>query len=254
MNDNQEKILDKVKKLLALAGNNPNENEAQQAANRAHALLAEYNLSLSDVESHSKFEDKFITDSDLMTESLPWRRPLAAMVAKMYFCSYVFAFQKKPTPDRACGYIRYDKHYFIGARHNVEVAKHMFSYLNDTIERLANEGSMGYPMRERTPFRTAFKAACAGRVCTRIQQRIDESKKGPTVTNSGGTNLPALANLYDQVSKKLDKYLDQQFPGHRTSKSRGRPSHTEGTIAGRRAGDSIGLDQQVGRGQSKLLK
>lgn len=248
-------VLQRVQKLLVLAGNNPNEQEAQEAANRAHAMLAEFNLTLSDVEARGgKSEDNFITDDQLMTESVPWRRPLGTMVAKMFFCSYMFAYHKKWTSERACGYIRYDKHYFIGARHNVEVAKHMFQYLSDTIERLADEGAKTC-VGNRSSFRTDFKSACAGRVCSRIQTRIDESKRGPTIVESSGNTLPALASLYDQTEKKLKLFIKEQHPGSKVSKSRGRASsYSEGAHAGRRAGDSIGLDQQVGRSQSKLLK
>ena len=43
-----ERVLEKVKKLLALAGNNPSEAEAQAAALRAQELIARYNLSITD--------------------------------------------------------------------------------------------------------------------------------------------------------------------------------------------------------------
>ena len=41
------KMLEKVKKLLALAGNNPSEEEAQAAALKAQELIAQYNLDMS---------------------------------------------------------------------------------------------------------------------------------------------------------------------------------------------------------------
>lgn len=41
------KIVDKIEKLLALANNNPNENEAQLALLKAQKLMAEYNIELS---------------------------------------------------------------------------------------------------------------------------------------------------------------------------------------------------------------
>src|SRR3954471_20207380 len=106
------KVMDRIAKLLALSSS-PNEHEAASAAERAHAMLAEYNLSISDVSSASKTEDNFIIDESIMTDSLPWRRTLGTMVAKMYFCSYLYAFEKKYVPSRPNGYIRYDKHSFI---------------------------------------------------------------------------------------------------------------------------------------------
>lgn len=41
------KIADKIEKLLALANNNPNENEAKLALLKAQKLMAEYNIELS---------------------------------------------------------------------------------------------------------------------------------------------------------------------------------------------------------------
>lgn len=45
-----EKIVAKIQKLFALAGNNPSEQEAASALLKAQALLAKYNLSQADVE------------------------------------------------------------------------------------------------------------------------------------------------------------------------------------------------------------
>lgn len=43
-NTNMDKIVDKIQKLFALAGNNPSEKEAQAAALKAQKLIAQYNL------------------------------------------------------------------------------------------------------------------------------------------------------------------------------------------------------------------
>lgn len=48
-----EKILNKVKNLLALASNNPSEEEATAAALKAQELIAKYNLELTDVEKET---------------------------------------------------------------------------------------------------------------------------------------------------------------------------------------------------------
>ena len=53
----EDKILEKVKKLLALAGNNPSQAEAEAAAAKAQALLQEYNLTLKDVDGEEEALD-----------------------------------------------------------------------------------------------------------------------------------------------------------------------------------------------------
>ena len=43
------KIADKIQKLLSLAGNNPSQEEAQAALMKAQKLMADYNVSMSDL-------------------------------------------------------------------------------------------------------------------------------------------------------------------------------------------------------------
>ena len=57
MKDERAEILEKIRKLLALAGNNPDEHEATLASERAQEMLLKYNLSLFEVENASKPED-----------------------------------------------------------------------------------------------------------------------------------------------------------------------------------------------------
>jgi len=47
----REKLAERIRKLLALAGNNPSEAEAAMAMERASALLAEHNLTMAEVET-----------------------------------------------------------------------------------------------------------------------------------------------------------------------------------------------------------
>lgn len=239
------KILERIKKLLNLAGNNPNESEAASAMEKVQALLAEHNLSMSDVKTHDKAEDGFVIDSTLETDSRPWRRQLATMVGELYFCTYFFAYRKQMTKARKCGYIRYDVHNFVGARHNVAVVHLMFQYLNDAVDRLARDGATRLSVKERTPYVNSFRHACANRLCHRIQKRIDDASKG-MVKKADGSNLPALASLYDSTALQLQSFLDEKMgdqlhvPGDR-SKS----TSFFGKIEGDAAGERVSLEHQV---------
>src|SRR5512147_128379 len=104
---NLDKIIAKVQKLLALAGNNPNEAEALAAMERAHAILAEYNLSLADVKEGS--QEDAVVNNDLVTESQIWSRPIYDACAKLYFCGYFFVWVRSHDPKiawKAVGYRR----------------------------------------------------------------------------------------------------------------------------------------------------
>ena len=254
MTENEkDKVIDRIRKILALAGNNPNEAEAAAAAAKAQAMLAEYNLELADVTHVHDHESDMVLDNELQTDSRPWRRQLGTMIAKMYFCGYYYTFIKK-LADKKCGYVRYDRHSFMGERHNVVVAKLMFQYLQDTIERLAREGAGAYPPNERGSFMNSFRHACANRLCWRIHERIEAAKRGEIKTESG-TTLPALLNLYEQAGKALEKFKEDNDLRVRSTKSRGQSNHTGGVIAGDLAGRTISLDQQVpGKDKTRQIK
>jgi hypothetical protein len=245
----REKMLEKVRKLLALAGSNPNENEAQAAANKAQALLAEYNLTLADVEA--KKGDEFVIEKDLVTSSYPWRRQIANAVAHLYFCRYFYQSVFNET-----GKSKVDIHCFAGAPHNVQVAKMMFDYLHRAVDRLAHEGSKKLTKKQQSPYRVSFRTACTARVAQRIYKRIEEAKAGKMKSETTGNTLPALASLYDtlgaQVEKQLNDAIELQHPDekeqarHNKKQNKNLRRDTLGSIEGDDAGRKISLEQQVG--------
>lgn len=230
------KLLDRIRKLLALATSS-NENEAAAAAEKAQAMLAEHNLSMLDVKT-SDGDDMMkdvIIDNTIVTSSHPWRRPLGVVVAQLYFCSYFYTVLRGKSTN---------VHSFVGADHNVMVAVVMFKYLLETIDRLAREGAKKVPKSEQSPYRVAFRSACCVRLCHRIQDRIAAAKRGE-IKGEGGKAL-VLASLYDQAQHMLDKYLEQKIPGLRVKKNNLKTMiHAQGGIEGYAAGNTIGLDDQV---------
>lgn len=249
----REKVLDKVRKLLALS-KSPNEAEATAAAEKAQALLAEYNLTMSEVDLKA---ETISTDASTATESRPWTRLFATSLAELYFCHYFYVFRKVPTKKRKCGYVRYDVHAFTGAKHNVEVAKLMFSYLVQTIDRLAHEAAKGYSVKERSRFITSFRVACATRIGVRLEERLCKVKTPPAPAEriAGGQQL-ALANLYSVSQQQVRDYLNSTELGRSlTIKDQKRTiSSMAGAIAGDEAGRKISLDTQISDGtKSRLL-
>jgi len=236
--DSKDKLIAKIKKLMALTSS-PNEHEAALAAEKMQAILAEHNLSMTDVKAAKEGFDGIKTDGDLRTNSFPWRRSLANAVAQMYFCKYFFVTHRKPGGNARSGH---DSHHFVGASHNIEVAKMMFGYLNETVDRLAREGAKAHP-ENRSGYITSFTNACAGRLVTRIYDRIEAAKRGE-VKNEAGKSM-ALVVLYTETEKQLQAYLDDRHGPMKSRPSRARLTNMAGTLDGRAAGDKIGLDQQV---------
>lgn len=76
-----DKMLDKVKKLLALAGNNPSESEAKSALLKANQLIAQYSLDLSN-ETGDKIEYALVEAVHSNNEG--YRSYLGVVLAKAF--------------------------------------------------------------------------------------------------------------------------------------------------------------------------
>ena len=79
---NKEQLVEKVKKLLALAGNNPNENEAQAAMLKAQKMIAEYNLEITDGEE----KDAIVIKQAQHPGNKGFRTQLAVILAENFRC------------------------------------------------------------------------------------------------------------------------------------------------------------------------
>ena len=118
MND---KILDRIRKLFALAGNNPNVHEAESAMKSAKRLLDKHNLSMFDVAEKNEVGIK-IEDN----VNMPWIRTLYQAICLLYDCKYVLDKTSKPT-----------KHLIIGTESNRVTASIVIEHLRTAIY---NEG------------------------------------------------------------------------------------------------------------------
>jgi hypothetical protein len=257
-----EAILKRIRALLAMSRGNANENEAAVAAQKVQQLLTDYNLSLSDVENSEP--GRIIEDGDLMTSSSnPWRRSLGTAVARLYLCDYYWQHVYVNAPHRKRPYVRGDRHNFIGLPHNVVVAKEMFVYLVDTVERLAKEGRAKWVRKhgrvhvvegERVTapaYENAFRFGCAKRIENRIWERYHEAT-APPAGLLVKSNVPA---LYKGMDARIADYMEKNHKDLMTiDKYAGRIASIDGVIDGHAAGERVSLDTQLGQEQPKRLE
>lgn len=81
----KKKILDKIKKLLALSENNPSEEEAKAAALKAQKLMSEYHIEMGADFEYKNNEGVFIMDIYL-GEGKKWKIPLANIITNSFRC------------------------------------------------------------------------------------------------------------------------------------------------------------------------
>ena len=153
-NEKIEKILEKVKKLFALAGNNPSEAEAQAAALRAQELIAKYNLTITDEEEKLEMsESSFETGVDKS-----WKYSLASVMEKNFRVKSYWIGTRKVV--------------FYGYKQDTEVAREVFQYLFKVCEKNARrECRKSYQMygTERGVYYSYTRGFIKG-----IRQKLDE--------------------------------------------------------------------------------
>lgn len=111
-----EKMLEKVQKLLALAGNNPSEEEAKAAALKAQELIAQYNLDLSKLSPEEKIEYKLVKATHPNNNG--YRSKLAVIIAPNFRCRAVL--------------VGSDVHFF-GRKDDAEACVAIYNYLYKTM-------------------------------------------------------------------------------------------------------------------------
>lgn len=89
MNNSNEKIIEKIKKVLELSKNNPSIEEAKSAALKAQKLMAEYHISMLEIEMIDDIENIIEEKIDVGTGN-KWKYALSSIVAKNFRCKYFY--------------------------------------------------------------------------------------------------------------------------------------------------------------------
>ena len=224
-------IIEKIKKLLALA-NSSNEHEAALAASHAQRLLSEHNLAMADIEATHK-PDKADKVETNVSKTLPkWVRHLSAGVSTAFDCQAIH--------HPATG-----KMSFIGVGADVQVAAYTFAYLDRTVRKLCtnymkHHVSSSIANRHRELMRQSYYLGAVSTINTRLR---DQKIQTPVTT---GTLVPVKEGLIRQAMKEIgnlrtvrsrksyinaDAYTNGQNDGRQVGIHRGiGSSHTQGSI------------------------
>lgn len=120
-----EKILNKIKNLLDLANNNPNENEAIAAALKAQELMAKYNIELDQLDDKKETREiveEVYYQSD-KHEMRKWKIGLAGIIAQNFRCKTYFLGKKDVV--------------FYGYKEDAKIALNVFTYLYEIGNKFA---------------------------------------------------------------------------------------------------------------------
>lgn len=180
----EQEIIEKIRKLLALAGSS-NEAEAASAALKVQELLQKYNLSEREIRTGE--DNVGCTEIESGRRQAKWRMVLLNGIAPAYFAQ-LLVFSGRG------GY----SYRLVGKPHNVEIASSMYGYLSGAINRISRDNDI------KKMIRSSAEAFRLGMTCS-IIKRLDKKRKGPFAGRIFGKAL--VYNLYVSEKALTDSYI-----------------------------------------------
>jgi len=223
----RDKIIERARKLLALADRNSSENEAAAAASKAQSLLAEHDLTIECVEDIDPGAADITEEEVDRSARMPsWRRSLLHGVARANSCSTLYCRHWNSTGLK-----------IVGSRADVAIARAAYGFLCEVIERLTRRHAQG---RGRS-YASSFRLGCAQRLAERVRARAREHRQ--TVERAGRVTSTGR----DLVVCK-ERALKEHMAGYGNVTHRPRAGSMTGYHRGRDAAESVNLSEQLGNG------
>jgi hypothetical protein len=202
-------ILDKIRKLLALANNNDNEHQAAAATAKAMELMERHNLDLSMLSAQKP--DGTRDDRKLKGGLYGWQRKIWEASAKLNFCMYW------SIKGLAAG-SSYE-HRILGKQVNVVSTQIMAEYLQNTIERMAKAQAKATDTNVFARPMIAYREGIAARLIERLEdlrrQRMEEEQRKKDAwanQHSTGTSLTLVDVAHAEEDYNND-YVNGWEPG-----------------------------------------
>lgn len=114
----KEKIIEKIKKALALANNNKNPNEAQAAMLMAQKMMAKYHIAMQEIEEAEETE---IQENSVNIKKGSWRKRLMKVICNNYRCD---CFIQGTTGKKII---------IVGAKEDIEIAKTIYEFAENQL-------------------------------------------------------------------------------------------------------------------------
>jgi hypothetical protein len=227
-------ILEKVKKLLALAGNaGTTEGERDNALRMAHGLLAKHNLDMADLHAHCQQEGR--EDYTHAYHGIGWCRYVSNSIAKLFFCKYYYG--RKVNSYKV-------EHHFVGKTSNTATAALMSEYVIRSILKECRN-RFGHELNAQA---RSFALGAQSKIAERVAELIKEAKP------EGGTSTSLVVQaLYKTEVEANEAFLKADGTKLVTKNPRSSHVNMSAYSDGKTYGGSIGLNTQiVNRNQLKL--
>lgn len=238
-NTNDNKILSKIQKLLALS-DSPNQHEAEAAMAMAVKLSTQHNIDLSRVSVDQRQPDEFGKET-IGGESS--RLPVT-MLYTVSIIQKFFSVRILTSGNRANG----RGLTFIGKKSDIENAKFIYGFLNSTFLRLWHNF---YKNNRHLDVKTARKSYFLG-LFRGLSAKLEDAKKSVESTIDANDNRYQIMIVNN--AKALDNAVIQFFPRSRTApKNRTRYESNAAITAGERDGAKINIHAGLNGSKTEYL-
>jgi len=216
-----DKVIAQIQKLLNLAANNPNENEAASAAAKAQELLVKYNLDSAVLET-AKGVDGKREQAKVEGGFYKHQRELWYAVAALNFCLYWTQRYKERGIRKRYNqglppietWITKQRHALVGKVVNTQMTIAMAQYLETAIERVVDERLKEQEIAKMSNWAMSFRKGCISRVVEKLQDRRreyvakeEEARRAAERANSGASTSTALS-ISAYVNAEYDANMD----------------------------------------------
>jgi hypothetical protein len=239
----QTQVLDKVKKLLALA-QSPSEAEAAAALAKASVLLAKYGLSMAEVQQEEDVQEAVLLEKQRLRV---WESFLVSVVCKATFTEALHY------RTQAVGRIL-----LIGREVNIVTARELFTYLHRQILILGRAHSPTIAhvdsFRQGLVQRIGERLAEQYREGQGTEQRTDKDRRKDAdqqdadqqdAEADSGAGTTALVMRADAAAHIENHDFIKQKYGRTTTRKTGRRVEADSYHRGRAVGDTVNLDRQI---------
>lgn len=227
MNTELDKIAKRVRKIMALANNNPNEAERDVALRHAANLLAKYNLDMSTIENAPGVDDVGETMPPLCTEK--WAMHIVQGICKLYYCQcFISSTESKK------------QSVIVGTKANTAIAGEMAYWAIESVRKESNRQFKN--ATERRSFRLGAAIRLYHRAMEIVKEEETREKDSHQLATATGNSLLVIRN---QLAQKNDDFLSLKYPDLQTRRSRPSSVIRGAYDAGQSYGNAVGLTRQM---------
>lgn len=263
----EDKIIDKIKKLLALS-QSANEHEAALAAARASELMLEHQISEAKLQTttttEEPIEEHVVEGSD--KKCVMWKGELAERIAVTLGCKMFWLSRKLDATHKEV----FTK--ILGRKSSVQTVEYLYLYLVAEINRLAEskydpENDEEYQRAEQNGahfshrshaarrWKEAFRLGATRTICNRLSAQREQTFKN--ARNVTGTELVVVNQAIAKIEKDIEKIMAILAAKKMKTTSFSPNTRSDGYHEGQRAGHDIdlnGTDRRALASGNKRLK